>query len=153
MTSTAVFLIPEAILSASVTAPTSTNIGSTPPGGTVSVQMGSVTVTATSVMRWTATVSATSFKTGAGSPGQTIAPVNLSYWSGPAVSKSGSGTFTPGQATAANKVTLDVARTAFSYNAFNSGNSSATWKPTLIMSVPASAVAGTYTGTVTHSVA
>jgi hypothetical protein len=30
---------------------------------------------------------------------------------------------------------------------------SATWNPTLIVDIPAGAVAGTYTGTITHSVA
>ncbi|WP_433450939.1 hypothetical protein ACQPXS_21465 [Streptomyces sp. CA-142005] len=152
-TATAVFLIPEALSSASITAPASASLGSVTPGNTLTVQMGQVQVTSTSTMRWTATVSATNFTTGAGSPGQTIARGNLSYWSGPATSKSGPGTFSPGQATAANKVTLDTARTAFSYTAVSSSNTSCIWKPTLIMSVPASAVSGAYTGTVTHSVA
>lgn len=153
LASTAVFLIPESLSSASVTAPASASLGSAKPGNTLTVQMGQVQVTSSGTMRWTATVSATNFITGGGSPGQTIARGNLSYWSGPAVSKSGPGTFTPGQATAANKVTLDTARTAFSYNAVSSSNTSCIWQPTLIMSVPASAVSGTYTGTVTHSVA
>lgn len=117
------------------------------------MQMGQVTVQSSGVMRWTTTVSATNFTTGGGSAGQTIARGNLSYWSGPLVSKSGPGTSTPGQPTSANKVTLDTARTAFSYTTSNTNSSSVIWQPTLIMSVPASAVAGTYTGTVTHSVA
>ena len=33
------------------------------------------------------------------------------------------------------------------------GSNSASWNPTLVVNVPAAAVAGTYSGTVTHSVA
>jgi hypothetical protein len=33
------------------------------------------------------------------------------------------------------------------------GNNTTTWNPTLIVTIPSTAVAGTYTGTVTHSVA
>ncbi|UXY20781.1 hypothetical protein N8I84_20290 [Streptomyces cynarae] len=150
---TAVYLIPEVLSSASVTAPASVNLGSATPGGTMNVQLGQVKVTSSGVMRWTATVSATNFTTGGGSAAETIARGNLSYWSGPVVSKSGPGTFSPGQPTAAGKVALDTARTAFSYGSVSSSNTSCVWQPTLVMSVPASAVAGTYTGTVTHSVA
>ena len=49
------------------------------------------------------------------------------------------------------KVTLDVARTAFSYVTTNSNASSVTWKPTIIISVPSTAVLGPNNGTVTHS--
>ncbi|POX54842.1 hypothetical protein [Streptomyces sp. Ru72] len=150
---TAVYLVPEALSSASVTAPASVNLGSATPGSTTTVQLGQVKVTSSNQMRWTATVSATDFTTGRGSAAETIARGNLSYWSGPAVSKSGPGTFSPGQPTAASKVALDIARTAFSYASVSPSGTSCVWQPTLVMSVPASAVAGTYTGTVTHSVA
>jgi hypothetical protein len=33
------------------------------------------------------------------------------------------------------------------------GNNSAAWNPTLVVTAPAAAVTGLYTGTVTHSVA
>ena len=62
----------------------------------------------------------------------------------------GHGMFTTGQATAANAVVLSSPATAFTLGV---GNNSATWDPTLIVAVPAAAVAGIYTGTVTHSVA
>ena len=58
----------------------------------------------------------------------------------------------PGQANAAAAQSLSANRTAFSL-ASGSGNNSASWNPTLIANVPAGAVAGTYTGTITHSVA
>ncbi|MGW0771540.1 hypothetical protein [Streptomyces sp. NPDC002676] len=153
MTATAVFTIPQALLAPSVTAPTSANIGSVQPGNTTTVQLGQVKVTTSGVMHWTATVSATNFTTGGGSAAETVARGNLSYWSGPVVTKMGPGTYVPGQPTSADKVTLDTARTAFLYNTVNTNNSSVIWQPTLVMSVPASAVAGTYTGTVVHSVA
>ncbi|MGW7329173.1 hypothetical protein ACWGIU_11410 [Streptomyces sp. NPDC054840] len=153
MTANTVFLIPEALLAPAITAPASANIGSAAPGSTTTVQLGQVKVTSSGTLRWAATVSATNFTTGGGSPGQTIAPGNLSYWSGPVVSKTGPGTFSPGQPTAANQVTLNVARTAFTYSTALTTSSSVIWQPTLIMSVPANAVSGSYTGTVTHSVA
>jgi len=42
--------------------------------------------------------------------------------------------------------------TAYSGTALVGANT-ATWNPTLVVNIPAAAVAGTYTGTVTHSVA
>ncbi|WJK42161.1 hypothetical protein O7608_07170 [Solwaraspora sp. WMMA2056] len=42
--------------------------------------------------------------------------------------------------------------TAFSHDG-GTGNNSATWNPTLDVNVPLANIAGTYTGTVTHSVA
>ena len=69
----------------------------------------------------------------------------------PATVTSGPGTFIPGQPTAGAAVTLNVVRTAFSRTGSN-GNNSATWNPTLIVDVPATAIVGTYQGTVTHSV-
>jgi hypothetical protein len=57
-----------------------------------------------------------------------------------------------GQATAANAVALSTPATAFTLT-LGVGNNSATWDPTLIVAVPAAAVARPYTGTVTHSVA
>ncbi|MET8158372.1 hypothetical protein ABZT47_18510 [Sphaerisporangium sp. NPDC005289] len=73
-------------------------------------------------------------------------------WSGPATATTGTGTFVPGQESAAAAVTLDQPRTAFSKTT-GSGSNSATWNPTVIVSIPAQAVAGTYTGTVSHLVA
>ncbi|MFJ9847707.1 hypothetical protein ACIRYZ_46300 [Kitasatospora sp. NPDC101155] len=59
---------------------------------------------------------------------------------------------TPGQATAAQAQSLNVSRTAYSLTG-GTGNNSATWNPTLVVAIPASAVNGTHTGTVTHSIA
>lgn len=140
-------------LGLNITAPTSASLGSTTPGGTVTAQLGSVTVDSTLGGAWTATVSTTSFATGGHTVAETIAKSRVSYWSGPFTAKSGiGGTYIPGQATAGQAQTLDVPRTAFRATSL-ALLSSVTWNPTLVVAVPSAAVAGTYTGTVTHSVA
>ena len=53
---------------------------------------------------WITTVSSTDFTTGAATTPETVTKSNVSYWSGPATATTGQGTFTPGQATAANAV-------------------------------------------------
>jgi hypothetical protein len=139
-----------------VTAPTSTSLGSTTPGTTLSAHLGTVQVSDTRgnlTATWTATVTATQFTTGTATPAQTIPASALSYWSGPATSTTGINlTATPGQLTAAQAQSLSTARTAFSV-LLAVGNNTVAWNPTVVVTVPASAVAGTYTGTITHSVA
>lgn len=141
------------LLGLSITVPASVSLGSAAPGGTITAYLGPVKVDDTGVVaNWTATVTATNFTTGAGAPAQTIAKGSVSYWSGPFTAKTGTGTATPGQATAAQAQSLSASRTAFTL-AGGLLVTSVTWNPTLIVSVPASAVGGAYTGTVTHSVA
>jgi len=60
--------------------------------------------------------------------------------------------FGPGQLLVANKVTLATSRTAFSASALV-GNNTASWNPTVNVTIPSAAVAGDYTGTITHSIA
>jgi hypothetical protein len=137
-----------------ITAPGSTTLPSTSPGGTTSAQLGTVTVTdnrGVPAASWTATVTGTTFVTGTGTAPQTIPLTQVTYWSGPATATTGTGTFTPGQPSAAAAVNLTVTRTAFSLAA-GSSVSSASWNPVLSVSVPPSSVAGTYTATITHSV-
>lgn len=140
----------------SITVPASTvNLGSGAPGGTISAQLGAVQVTdarALLVAAWTASVTATAFTTGGGTTDETVANSSVSYWSGTATANTGTAVFTPGQANAAAAQTMGSSRTAFAVTA-GVGNNSATWNPTLIVALPAQAVVGTYTGTVTHSVA
>lgn len=138
----------------SISLPSTAALGSAAPGGTVSAAVGSVTVSdgrglATST--WTATVSATSFTTGGGTAAETITTSNVSYWSGPATSTNGTVTASPGQSDASARQTLGSSRSAFAST--GNGNSSTSWSPTVVITIPAAAVAGTYTGTVTHSVA
>ncbi|WP_311922340.1 hypothetical protein [Microbispora sp. H10836] len=131
------------------------NIGANVPGNQITGQLGDVTVSdqrATLTATWVATASATSFTTGGGGAAETIPNTAVSYWSGPAASTTGTGTFVPGQPNAAAAVTLDVPRTAFSKTT-GAGDNSAIWNPTIVVNVPAQAVAGLYTGTVNHSVA
>jgi len=138
----------------SITVPSSAALPNVSPGGTTSAQLGTVTVNdfrGTAGASWTVTVTATTFVTGAGTPAQTIPLTQISYWSGPATASTGTGTFTPGQANTVAAVNLTVPRTAFSLTAGSSVNS-ASWNPTLSISVPAAALAGTYTATITHSV-
>jgi hypothetical protein len=132
----------------------------TAPGAPVTVlpagsaQLGTVTVTdlrGMTTASWTATVSGTTFVTGAGTAPETIPLTQITYWSGPATATTGTGTFTPGQADATAAMNLTASRTAFSLTGGSSTNS-ASWNPTLSISVPTAAIAGTYTATITHSV-
>lgn len=140
----------------SVSVPASANLGSAATNaGTLTASLGTVTVTdlrGALGASWTATVSTTAFTTGLASAAESIGKANVRYWSGAATATSGVAVLTPGQLTALLAQPLDVSRTAFSAAA-TAGNNSASWNPTVIVSVPASAVVGTYTGTITHSVA
>lgn len=140
----------------SISAPASKSLGSVATGSSsVSAQLGSVTVTderGALLGSWTATVSGTDFTTGGATANETIAKANASYWSGAATATSGTATFTPGQANAGAAQTLAASRTAFSASAAV-GNNSATWNPTVTVTIPSAAVSGTYSGTITHSVA
>jgi alpha-tubulin suppressor-like RCC1 family protein len=138
----------------SISVPSSATLPAVAPGTTASAALGTVTVTdnrALGSTSWTATVTGTTFITGTGTPQQTIPLTQITYWSGPATATSGSGTFIPGQPTASNAVNLTVPRVAFSLTG-GSGVNSASWNPTLSVQVPAAAVAGTYTATITESV-
>ena len=139
-----------------IAAPATKSLGSAAPGAVATaVQLGNVTVTDSRgalAGTWTATVSSTNFTTGAASAEETIGKASVDYWSGAASATSGTATFLPGQLLVANKVTLAAARTAYSASAIV-GNNSATWNPTLSVTIPAAAIAGSYTGTITHSVA
>ena len=142
--------------SLSISAPASSDLGSGSTGaGTVSAQLGNVTVTDTRgalLGTWTASVSSTDFTTGGATANETIVNGQVTYWSGAATATSGTATFTPGQLTSANAQDLSAVRTAFSASAIV-GNDSASWNPTVTINVPGAAVAGSYTGTITHSVA
>ena len=141
----------------SISAPSSTvNLGSAATGAsTVSAQLGTVTVTdarGALAGSWTATASSTDFTTGGATADETVTKGNIYYWSGAATASSGTAVFTPGQLLVANETALSSAKTAFSASAIV-GNDSASWNPTIDVHIPAAAVAGTYTGTITHSVA
>jgi hypothetical protein len=138
----------------SISVPATAGLGSAAPGGTLSAALGSVTVSdqrGQSNASWTASVASTGFTTGGGGTSAEVATTQVSYWSGPATATTGTATTTPGQANAAVAQVLTSSRTAFSSTG-GTGSTSATWNPTLVVMVPAAAVGGTYTATVTHSV-
>ncbi|WFE25226.1 hypothetical protein O7623_17635 [Solwaraspora sp. WMMD791] len=138
--------------------PATADLGSGDGGTTITAQLGAVTVDDTRAAAdasWDATVEGTDFETDdGGDPSEIIDVTSIDYWSGAATATTGNGTFTPGQPLAENAVALsDVTPvTAFSHDG-GTGSNSATWNPTLDVNVPLANVAGTYTGTVTHSVA
>jgi hypothetical protein len=140
----------------SISAPASKALGTAATGSaTVSSQLGATTVTdarGALLGSWTGAVTSTDFTTGAATANETIVKADADYWSGAATSATGVGAFTPGQLLVANKVTLGASRTAFSA-ASVVGNNTVAWNPTVIINVPAAAVVGAYSGTVTHSVA
>ena len=135
------------VLSISVAA--SVDLGSIATGGTATVALGTVTVTDNRALpdaSWTATVSSTDFT-------NTVTPVDLilagdtSYLISTLGTTTGSATFTPTPVTVLSGSPQAVV-TATGAN----GDNSATWDPQIQMSVPSTAVAGTYTATITQSV-
>ncbi|MGQ5259296.1 hypothetical protein ACTWLT_00915 [Micromonospora sp. ZYX-F-536] len=138
-----------------ITVPAAVNLGAVFAGSTITGEIGTVTVTdqrAALSATWTATVSGGSFTTGAGTPEETIVPALVEYWSGTATSTTGTGTFVPGQPTQADAVNLSVPRVAF-LKTSGAGNNSASWAPDIRITVPSTAVGGTYSGVISHSVA
>lgn len=138
-----------------ITVPAAAELTGGSPDSAASAQLGTTTVTderGALLGDWTAEVSSSDFTTGTETADETIAMADADYWSGLATASSGDAVFLPGQADALAKETMAASRTAFSASAIV-GNNSASWNPTFIVNVPATAVAGTYTGTVTHSVA
>ncbi|MEU4771495.1 hypothetical protein [Micromonospora sp. NPDC023644] len=139
-----------------ITVPTSANLGAGFVGGALTAQLGTVEVRDSrgqvNPNTWVATVSATAFVAGAGGPQRTIANSRVSYWSGSAVRSTGGGTLVPGQPTSAQAATLGVTREAFRKTAGN-GNNTVAWVPTIRVAIPSDIVAGTYRGTIVHSVA
>lgn len=147
----ATFAITGGALNITVPASTVALTGATVGTGASSVagQLGAVSVTDTRgalLTGWTVTVGSTSFVTGTATPNETVATGKVAYSSGPSTTTSGLGAFVPG-----TLATLTAAGTGASWTGV-AGNDSATWNPTLTFTLLASQVAGTYSGTVTHSV-
>ncbi|MEV6811429.1 hypothetical protein [Micromonospora sp. NPDC051296] len=140
-----------------VTTPDTADLGSGAPGTTIISQLGAVTVSDTRAAddaSWETTVTSTDFTTGGATPSETVPATAIDYWSGTATATTGNGIFTPGQPTGADAEPLNNAIGVIAFtHAGGTGNNSATWNPTLEVNVPLANQAGTYTGTVTHSVA
>lgn len=136
--------------SLTISQPASASIGSAAVGSTsLTGKLGTVTVTdgrGLLTASWTATVTATNFTTGGGSTYETVTSANISYSAGVATSITGVGTFTPGTlASLASSGTAGIWAGA--------GSNSVSWNPSITFTLSASQIAGTYSGTITHSVA
>jgi hypothetical protein len=129
-----------------ITTPNSVNLGSGPPGTTIGpTALGTVTVNdnrASASASWSATVSSTDFTSGS----QTIPATDATYTTG-TVTPTGTITIT----TVPTLALTGAAQPVVTGSA-GSGDNSATWDPTIAIAVPAAAVAGLYSGTITHSV-
>ena len=118
----------------------------------VSASLGTVTVTddrAPLAGSWAASVVSSAFTTGGATTHETIPAADVAYAPGSATGTTGIVTPAAGLGGALGG---DPALTAFSASA-ETGISSVSWAPTITITPPSSSVAGTYTGTITHSVA
>lgn len=148
-TATTTLTFTEAAGAISITAPTSATL--LPPlvhtgvDQVVSAAIGTVTVTdhQGNNAGWTASASATDFSDG---NGHTIPIADASY-TPPAATVTGTATVNPTTLPA-----LSTTATAVQTATTVAGDNTATWNPTISLTVPAAAVPGTYTSTLTQSV-
>ena len=132
----------------SMSAPVSVNLGSGAPGTTISGALGPVTVTDNRALlsaSWTATAASSDWTTGGATPAETIPATDVGYDPG-SITTTGTITATGTPITLSGTGTPVVTGTA------GVGDNTATWDPTISVAVPASAVGGAYTGTLTQSV-
>jgi tryptophan synthase beta subunit len=133
-----------------ISVPASAVLGTGAPGTTIGpTTLGAVTVTdsrALLLASWTATVSSTAFTTGGATGPETIPAADATYTTGIPT--------TTGLILATPTATVDLSGTPQTVVAGTAGigDNSATWHPTVAVAVPAAAVTGLYTGTITHSV-
>jgi hypothetical protein len=131
-----------------VTAPAAASLGSGAPGSTISGPLGTVQVTDNRALlnaSWTVTASASDFITGTGTLAETIDVEDANYDPGP-VATTGTITVTPSDITLANSPQTVMAASS------GNGDNTASWNPRISVVVPAAAVTGLYTATLTHSV-
>lgn len=135
--------------SLSIGAPASASLGNVATG-TASVQgvLGPVTVTddrGALAATWSVAASSSDFTTGDATAAETVPKANVLYTPGlPTASSPTTGVFTP--------LPNALGASTPVYTGTAVGNNSATWNPTIAITLPAQAVAGTYAGTITHSV-
>jgi len=133
---------------------TPVDLGSASTGAaSLSHPLGNVTVTDTRgalTATWSATASSTNFITGGASANETVTKANVGYWAGVGTAQAGQvGAFLPA-GTALTPVALGSTSAVGSWTGV--GNNTVTWNPTVTFTLLPSQVAGTYTGTITHSV-
>jgi hypothetical protein len=133
----------------SIAAPGSATLAAAAPGGLAAGSLGPVQVIDDRGFggSWTATVSSTDFTTGAGSPVETIPAGDVTYGITGLAAAAGPAIFT--HVTAAS---LSGSPQAVVSATNVDGNTTVTWNPTIQVAVPAGAIGGTYTATITHSV-
>jgi hypothetical protein len=125
--------------------PASASLGSGAPGTQISAPIGPVTVTDDRALlsaSWTVTAAETDFTNGA----STIPATSADYDPG-SITTTGTITATGTPVTLSNSAQTVVTGSA------GVGDNTATWNPTVAVSVPVGAVGGAYTGTLTQSVA
>ncbi len=145
-TTTVTFTVTSGALT--MTAPASSYLGAGGDGGTISGSLGTITVTddrGLLTTAWTATVAETDFKTGGGTPPETIPATSATYVPG-TISTVGTITVAGTNITLSNGAQTVVAGSA------GVGDNDASWNPTVAVSVGSIAIGGLYTGTMTHSV-
>jgi hypothetical protein len=91
---------------------------------------------------WVATVISTAFTP---TSGPTIGAASVGYTAGP-ITKVGTATFTANDPSDLTGVVAAVTATGIT------GDNSATWTPTINVTVAGGTIAGVYSGTITHSV-
>jgi hypothetical protein len=132
----------------SISAPVSADLGSGAPGTTISGALGAVTVTDDRALlsaSWTTTASASDWTTGSGTPSETIPATDVGYDPG-SITTTGTITAT------GTPITLSGTAAPVVTGTSGVGDNTASWDPVLSVAVPAAAVGGTYTGTLTQSV-
>jgi hypothetical protein len=134
----------------SISVPTASDLGTwtnTVAGGTQSASLGEVQVldarSAAAGSGWVASVISTALTPAAG---PTIGAASIGYSAG-AITKVGTATFTANNPPNLTGVVPAVTATGIT------GDNSATWNPTINVHIAGDTAAGTYTGTITHSVA
>jgi hypothetical protein len=131
-----------------MTAPATADLGSGGVNSTISGTLGTVTVTdlrATVATTWAATASSTNWTTGADTLAETIPATDVGYDPG-SITTTGTITATGAAITLSGAAQPVVAGTA------GVADNTAAWDPTLAVVVPATAVGGLYTATLTQSV-
>lgn len=134
-----------------ITAPGAVDLGDVAPGGTASGTMTAVVVTddrAALNSVWAVTASMTDLTTGAASPAETIPASNTTYDPGTITN---TGTVTVGPASAP-PIALGLGAVPVVVGTGVIGDNTATWTPTIAITIPAAAVTGPYTGTLSQSV-
>ena len=133
---------------------TPVDLGTTTTGSaSLTHALGNVSVTDTRgalAATWSVTGSTTDFTTGTATANETVAAANVGYYAGAGSALAGQvGAFTP-VGTALTPVPLAAATPVGAWAGV--GNNTVTFNPTVSFTLLPSQVAGTYSGTITHSV-